>query len=174
LDCPENQVSAENPYRSPTTSSAGAKPLDDRIRISNFNHAGVPLAIAFVIGPILLAGLIWLAAHGRVVNGQGIPANSEALAIIALVGLAEVVACAYALRVPVLWLEIGPTLRYATALAVREVAWDNVQRIWIDREDWKGRAAPFVAVTFVKHMSSSSKSMTIRTCGCWFRRQANI
>jgi hypothetical protein len=95
--------------------------------------------------------MIWLAAHGRVVDQQGKPSTSAAVAITTLLGLGELAACVYALRVPVLWVEIGPILRYATAMTVREVAWGDVQRIWIDREDWKAGVPPLVSVTLVKH-----------------------
>jgi hypothetical protein len=145
-----NIMSAPNPYQPPESASPSKVVTDDRLRISNYNHAGVPLAVAFVIGPTILFGSAWLAWNttttSAVVGGN----RSEPIAILVFVGLAEIVACIYAIRIPTLWVEIGPTLRYATLWAIRDFAWEDVQRIWIDREDWEGGFGPFT-VTYAKH-----------------------
>jgi hypothetical protein len=127
-------MSAPNPYESPAAAQPARQP--DCLRLANFNHTGVPYAVAFVIGPLLLAGLFWMLATGRVRQSQDSPQPidwSGALAVAAIGIALETVAIVYAVRWPVLWIEVGPTLQYAKLLSRHEVSWSDVQRIWLER-----------------------------------------
>jgi hypothetical protein len=126
-------MATTNPYQSPPE----VGPAPDRLLIRNFNHAGGALAMAFVIGPLLIAGTIGLIVTGRMrapLEGQ--------LTILSLMVLAEIAGLIYAVRVPTLWVELGPTLRYGSLATLHEVEWGNVQRIWFDREDESALIGP--------------------------------
>ena len=126
-------MSRDNPYQSP--SSDVAQP-SGRIRITNYNLAGGPLAVAFVIGPLLLLG-----AYSATVSGWSkLPESQRGgrVAWLTLWSAVELGALVYAVRVPILWVEIGPTLRHATLTRIQETPWPSVQRIWFDRQDERG------------------------------------
>jgi hypothetical protein len=121
------------------------------LRLYNFNHAGVPLFVALVVCPGLLALSIWAVAEGRWQNNQGQPQNEFGVAVCAGLAIATLVAAFYVCRVPVLWVEIGSALRYRTLLTVHEYDWADVQRIWFDREDHEGHFAFFFTITWAVH-----------------------
>jgi len=137
-----------NPYAAPQVAATADS---DCILIRNFDQAGVPLAIALFFGPLLLGGLIWLVANGRLVNDQGQSTFVASITIIVFGCLAELAAIIYAVRVPVLWAEIGPTLRYGSLVGTREVDWNDVQRIWVDRDDTHVRVLPLVGIKVATH-----------------------
>ena len=136
-----------NPYAAPQPAPGAAA---DRILIRNYNQAGGPLAIALLFGPLALAGLIWAVASGRL-DDPGELGTGAGVALILLGCLAELAAIFYAVRVPVLWAEIGPTLRYGSLLGAREVDWNDVQRIWVDRDDTDVRVFPLVSIKMATH-----------------------
>ena len=141
-------MAAENPYRPPAVISETSR---DRLAYWNLNHAGVPLLVAFVIGPVLTGGLAWFVLNGRFGNNPDQPETATGFVFLGLACFANLAALIYAFRVPVIWLEIGPSLRYATIAARHEVQWDDVQRIWFDREDYHWQFMPFARVTVAEH-----------------------
>jgi hypothetical protein len=136
-----------NPYAAPQPAPAAAA---DRILIRNYNQAGGPLAIALLFGPLALAALIWAVAGGHL-SDPGEMGTGAGIMLIVLGCLAELSAIIYALRVPVLWAEIGPTLRYGSLLGAKEVDWNDVQRIWVDRDDTDVRVLPLVSIKMATH-----------------------
>lgn len=107
------------------------------LRIGNFNYAGAQLFGAFVIGPAVLGWLIYIAWTGGFRDDQGERTLVLNVILIVAGSLIQVAVLFYAFILPVLWVEIGRTLRYATLLRVHDVDWGDVQRIWFDREDSK-------------------------------------
>ena len=55
-------MSTHNPYQSPPA----VGPPADRILVRNYNYAGGELAMVLVIGPLLIAGMVWLWLRGGV------------------------------------------------------------------------------------------------------------
>jgi hypothetical protein len=135
-------MSSHNPYQPPQT----VGPANDRILVRNFNDAGGPLAMTLVIGPLLIGATIWMMASGRMKNAT-LEGN---ITILTLMALAELGGLIYAIRVPTLWVELGPTIRYGSLASTHEVEWRDVRRIWFDRADEYARIGP-IRVTLSKN-----------------------
>jgi hypothetical protein len=120
-------MSIPNPYQSPPV----VGPPADRILVRNYNYAGGELAMVLVIGPLLIAGMVWLIVNGRM---RDTPLSGQII-ILAMMVLAELAGLVLALRNSTLWIELGPTIRYGSLIMAHEVEWSDVQRLWFDRDD---------------------------------------
>ncbi|MDX1946819.1 MAG: hypothetical protein SFU86_15565 [Pirellulaceae bacterium] len=134
----------DNPYKAPSVEAQPTGVQPGYMRFYNLNHAGVPLALAFVILPLALFGIGFLKATGRLVTQHGEPSQEGAMFLAIVLGVGELVALIYACYVPVLWFEIGPTLRYRSLLRSNDVDWRDVKRIWFDAEQQVRRIGAFI------------------------------
>jgi hypothetical protein len=137
------------PENSPDRSIPSSERLPSKsLRVGNYNYAGANLFMTFVVGPAILGWLVYLAVTGGVRDEQGQPSVTPVIVLIVIGSTIQVGAMIYSLNVPVLWVEIGHTLRYATLVRVHEWDWGNVQRIWFERDDSKVHT--LIPVTLVK------------------------
>jgi hypothetical protein len=114
-----------------------SRELSKSLRVNNYNLAGGSIFVVMVVGPLVLGWLVYLIVMGGVRNEDGELTLVLPIILLVIGSVIQLIAIVYALTVPVLWVEIGGTLRYATLLRVHDVDWGDVQRIWFDREDVK-------------------------------------
>lgn len=126
-------MESDNPYQAQVSDRDA---IPDAVRLTNINLAGGPLVFAIVVGPAILAASGWYAAT----NWSAMTADEQGrrLLWLGLYVAVELAALAYAIFVPIWWVEIGPTFRYAKLLKRYEVDWNSVQRIWWDVHHERG------------------------------------
>jgi hypothetical protein len=104
------------------------------IRISNLNYAGFPLALGFVIAPILIILVTCLLASGGIKNKDGTTDWLVTIIIGTLFLGASVFMFGYALTQPVLSIILGDQLCFRQVLGERSRPWSDVAAIRLEDE----------------------------------------
>jgi hypothetical protein len=122
------------------------------MRITNANYAGGSILLFGVLIPAGCAFIWWAILDPRWHERSGSPDWAFRVFIGGPALLAAIVCPIEVARQTVLWLEIGPRLRYCTLLGIRSVEWSQVRRWTVTDEETKlGTNLPFVHIPIGVH-----------------------
>jgi hypothetical protein len=103
---------------------------ENSIWISNWNYAGFPLFLGFILAPLMIASPLLLFYTGWPHDRNGQPLDWPIVGILVLMFVGGGAVLIYnALTSPVIWICLGETLRYRTTLEIREREWSAVKSI---------------------------------------------
>jgi hypothetical protein len=113
-----------------------------RVRIGNWNYAGVDLTLGFVIFPALLGVITWAALTGRFAEKTGETDWKLVYGFVGVIAVATILMFYNALTSPVLWIELGNQVAYRTPLGSKSYEWSKVPSLRFEDELSKVKGVP--------------------------------
>lgn len=127
------------------------------IRIYNWNYAGAPMFLGFIVAPAMVLGFAFFVATGRIVGDDG-PSDPGMIIMLSvgtliLAGILVYRACTLA----VLWLEVGDRIRYRKPLWTVARPWSDIKEVCLETE--AGLRQPIL----VTPIFTVSKALTVHS-----------
>ena len=124
----------------------------DRVRIGNWNYAGVPLFLGLGVFPAFLGLLAWGVLTGKFTTKTGETDLVFLICIGGSVTFGAILMLYHALTYPVLWIEFGDRITYRNPLLKRSHEWSDISSLYFEDEQSKVKTKlPGVAIPLGKH-----------------------